>query len=93
MKGRDWFDFEWYVRGGIPLHLEHLAERMRQSGHWPKEQDFSAENLQLLLTNRIAGLDVLNARQDIEHFIVDPQPLEIWSQSYFQQLAQRIRLV
>ena len=93
VKGRDWFDFEWYVRGGIPLHLEHLAERIRQSGHWPKEQDFSAENLQMLLTQRIAGLDVLNARRDIERFIVDSQPLEIWSRSYFQQLAQRIQLV
>jgi hypothetical protein len=80
--------FECCVRGGLPLHLEHLGERMRQSGHWPKEQDFSAENLQMLLTKRIAGLDVQNARQDIERFVVDPQPVEIWSRSYFQQLAQ-----
>ncbi|MCP9911749.1 nucleotidyl transferase AbiEii/AbiGii toxin family protein [Cyanobium sp. BA20m-p-22] len=35
VKGRDWFDLEWYVRCGIPLHLNHLAERARQSGHWP----------------------------------------------------------
>lgn len=33
-----------------PRHLERQAERLRQSGHWPKKQDFSA--------------DVLNARQD-----------------------------
>lgn len=33
VKGRDWFDLEWYVRQGIPVHLDHLAERARQSGH------------------------------------------------------------
>jgi len=92
VKGRDWFDLEWYVRRGIPLHLEHLAERARQSGHWPREQAFGVESLQTLLATRIASLDVAKARQDIERFIVDPQPLAIWSPSYFSQLVQRIRL-
>ncbi len=67
VKGRDWFDLEWYVRQGIPLHLEHLAER-------------------------IARLDVANARVDIERFIADPEPLAIWSAEYFQQLGRRIQL-
>lgn len=47
MKGRDWFDLEWYARRCIPLHLEYLAERARQSAHWPREQAFSAETLQM----------------------------------------------
>ena len=32
VKGRDWFDLEWYVRMACPLHLAHLGERARQSG-------------------------------------------------------------
>lgn len=27
VKGRDWYDFEWYVRHNIPLDFTHLAER------------------------------------------------------------------
>ena len=92
VKGRDWFDLEWYVRQGIPLHLEHLAERARQSGDWPHDQPFTAATLQTLLTERIARLDVANARVDIERFIADPQPLAIWSAEYFQQLGRRIKL-
>jgi hypothetical protein len=92
VKGRDWFDLEWYVRRGIPLHLEHLAVRARQSGHWPTEQAFTAQTLQTLLTERIARLEVDNARIDIERFIADPKPLQIWSQNYFQQVAKRIQL-
>ncbi|MEA5391457.1 nucleotidyl transferase AbiEii/AbiGii toxin family protein [Cyanobium gracile UHCC 0139] len=90
VKGRDWFDLEWYVRGGIPLHLDHLAERARQSGHWPLDQPFSASSLQALLAERIGRLDVDKARLDIERFIAQPEPLAIWSQDYFQQLAQRV---
>jgi hypothetical protein len=92
VKGRDWFDLEWYVRQGIPLHLEHLAERARQSGDWPHDQPFTASTLQLLLAERIARLDVANARVDIERFIADPEPLAIWSAEYFQQLGRRIQL-
>jgi predicted nucleotidyltransferase component of viral defense system len=92
VKGRDWFDLEWYVRQGIPLHLEHLAERARQSGDWPQDQPFTAATLEMLLTERIARLDVANARVDIERFIADPQPLAIWSAEYFQQLGKRIQL-
>jgi predicted nucleotidyltransferase component of viral defense system len=92
VKGRDWFDLEWYVRQGIPLHLEHLAERSRQSGHWPGDQAFTAATLQTLLADRIARLDVAKARVDIERFIADPQPLAIWSTDYFQQLGRHIHL-
>jgi len=92
VKGRDWFDLEWYVRQGIPLHLEHLAERARQSGYWPHDQPFTAATLQMLLTERIGRLDVANARVDIERFIADPQPLAIWSAEYFEQLGRRIKL-
>jgi hypothetical protein len=37
-------------------------------------------------------LDVANAREDIERFIADPQPLAIWSKEYFQDLNSRIQL-
>ena len=93
VKGRDWFDLEWYVRRGTPLHLDHLAERARQSGHWPVDQPFTAATLQSLLADRITRLDVANASVDIQRFITDPQPLEIWTQAYFLDLVQRIQLV
>ncbi len=90
VKGRDWFDLEWFIRQGIPLHLDHLAERARQSDHWPLEPPFTAETLQSLLTDRINNLDVRQARIDIERFIADPEPLEIWSRDYFAQISQKI---
>jgi len=92
VKGRDWFDLEWYGRQGIPLHLSHLAERARQSGHWPGDEPFTAASLQALLDERITRLDVDNARKDIERFIADPQPLAIWSKQYFQALGRGIQV-
>ena len=30
VKGRDWYDFEWYVRKGVKLNYVHLHERILQ---------------------------------------------------------------
>ena len=75
------------------MHLNHLAERARQSGHWPSDQTFTAKTLRTLLMERIERLDVDKARVDIERFITDPQPLAIWSAKYFEKLGRCIQLV
>jgi hypothetical protein len=93
VKGRDWFDLEWYVRRGVVLHLDHLAERARQSVHWPADQPFKAETLQALLAERINRLDVDNARLGIMRIVVDDKPVEIWTPSYFHDLVQRIQVM
>ncbi len=31
VKGRDWYDFEWYVRNRVPLDFTHLRERNASS--------------------------------------------------------------
>ncbi len=91
VKGRDWFDFEWYVRQGAAMDLAHFSERARQSGHLGSADLTSAEFLTLLQT-RIKALDTTSARQDVARFIKDPKSLDIWSQDYFLQLTTLMRL-
>jgi len=90
VKGRDWFDFEWYVRQAAPLNLSHFAERARQSGHWQGTVLSQAE-FSLMLKTRIETLDIESARRDVLPFVRDPGGLSIWSKDYFLQLAQRIQ--
>lgn len=90
VKGRDWFDFEWYVRQGHPLNLNHFAERARQSGDLTADT-LSRDDFQKLLSERVATLNIKSAREDVARFVPDPKALEIWSREYFQQLAGMIR--
>ena len=90
VKGRDWFDFEWYVRQGSPLRLQHFAQRALQSGDL-SETTLTTEVFLSMLEARILTLDVNSARQDVARFIKTPAQLEIWSQDYFLQLARMIQ--
>ena len=91
VKGRDWFDFEWYARHAVPLHLAHLEQRARQSGDWDGAAMQPAD-LADLLHRRIAALDIEQARADVRPFLRDPGVLDIWSPTYFKDLAKRIVL-
>lgn len=90
VKGRDWFDFEWYVSRGVALNLAHFVERARQSGGLT-EATLSEFDFMVLLRRKIESLDAQNAKKDIERFILDSRALEIWSQDYFLQLAKLVK--
>lgn len=89
VKGRDWFDFEWYVRHGVPLHLAHLEQRARQSGDW-NGAAMDRAGLGQLLQHRIDTLDIGQARADVRPFLRDASVLEIWSPRYFRDLADKL---
>lgn len=90
VKGRDWFDFEWYVRQGVPLGLKHFAERGFQSGDLA-DRNLSTSEFQALLHERIDSLNVRSARQDVIRFIPEPAVVDIWSRDYFHQIADMVR--
>ena len=90
VKGRDWYDFEWYVKNGFELNLEHLTTRARESGSIPSDQIFTKELLIEMLQGKIKMLDINSAKLDTRRFVADDKVLDIWSQDYFLQLVNKI---
>lgn len=86
VKGRDWYDFEWYVRHQIPLDYRHLRERIREfSGEVVEKEEFMQ-----LLREKLSSTDIELVKQDVMGFIHNPHELDIWSNDYFLQLADMI---
>lgn len=86
VKGRDWYDFEWYVRHHVPLDYGHLAERIRQFNGMSMSRDEFME----LLRQRLSTTDISMVKADVQPFVLDPHELDIWSNDYFVQLADRM---
>lgn len=83
VKGRDWYDFEWYVRNGIKLDFVHLQERIREfNGIEMDKEEFIR-----LLKERFTSTDIKMVKQDVEPFIKSSKDFEIWSNDYFLQLV------
>jgi predicted nucleotidyltransferase component of viral defense system len=89
IKGRDWYDFEWYIRNNVPLNYVHLQERIREfSG-----QEVSKEEFMQLLRERLATADINQVKQDVLPFVDRSSDLDIWSNEYFGLLADRLTFV
>lgn len=86
VKGRDWYDFEWYVRHNIPLGFTHLAERIRQINN----EVISKESFMGQLKERLSSTNINQVKSDVLPFVRNPKELERWSTDYFIQLADRI---
>lgn len=86
VKGRDWYDFEWYVRHNIPLDFDHLAERALQFNN----DKIEPETFKILLKEKLATTDMSQVKSDILPFVRNPKELDIWSNDYFVQLADMI---
>jgi len=87
VKGRDWYDFEWYVRNGVKLNFNHLQERMKQfDGIEMGREEFINQ-----LKERLATTDINMVKDDVIRFLKNQDELEIWSNDYFLQLADMIK--
>lgn len=91
VKGRDWYDLEWYIRKGVNLNLQHVLARAKDSSDWGKETISEAEFIELL-TKRIENLNVEIAKKDVERFIKNPKVLDIWSKQYFLDLIKLLKI-
>jgi len=91
VKGRDWYDLDWYIKKSVPVNLAHLAERARESGDW-REPSLTKEQLHHLLIERIRSLDMNRVKEDVIRFIPNPQELAIWSPNYFEQLIGYLKV-
>lgn len=90
VKGRDWYDFIWYISKYPKLNLHHLEERMRQSGDYIESDALTKNKLLELIYNIIDNLNVDNARKEVSPFITNQRSLDLWSKDFFKAAAEKI---
>lgn len=93
MKGRDWFDFLWYIRRSVLPNLAHLKHALEQAGPFSgQDLNVSADWLEQALTAKIASLDWSEAVRDVEPFLspLERRSLAVWGAPLFHERAQKL---
>lgn len=93
VKGRDWYDFIWYISRNTPVNLTHLKERLTQSEVWQKKDTLAESDLKKMLAKKIHETDFNNAKKDIMPFIKDKAAIDLWSQDFFLEVLNKITVV
>lgn len=90
VKGRDWYDMEWYIRKGVPLNMHHFLQRAKETKDWSEAQISKEQIIQLLIA-KIENVSFDSIKEDVVRFIADDKKLAIWSPNYFNDLIQKMK--
>lgn len=88
IKGRDFYDYLWYLNHEVPVNLIHLEHRMEQSGHWSAAQPLTILNIQKLLASKLNDTIIQQAKTDVLPYVRHTQDLNIWSKEFFLSITQ-----
>ena len=91
VKGRDWYDMEWYIKKGISLQLSHFLQRAKASGDWKKDV-ITPDEFRKLLSGKIDAVNMDRIKDDIRRFIPNQDRIAIWSPQYFHDLTEKLKI-
>jgi predicted nucleotidyltransferase component of viral defense system len=87
VKGRDFYDYVWFLSKSIPVNITHLAQRMKQTGHLPADAVLTEKDLKSHLRKRFASVDFEQARKDVLPFIKNHDAVALWSADFFSTIT------
>ena len=91
VKGRDLYDYVFYLSRSAALNTEHLKARLVQSGVWDADAPFSIDDAKRLLCERFDQIDYAQAKQDVLPFVKDTAALDLWSAEFFKQITEKLQ--
>ncbi len=93
LKGRDWYDFGWYVRQRVSPNLPHLKAALFQNGPWANQMIEIDDNwVAARLNEKVTTIDWKAAAQDIERFlnVAEKKSLSLWSVDFFKNKVDQL---
>ena len=94
LKGRDWYDFNWYVKQNIQPNFVHLQAALYQYGPW-EGQTLTVDNnwLNKTLLEKVAAINWTEAAKDVSRFLnaAGQQSLKLWSEKFFSKKVGALR--
>ena len=89
LKGRDWFDFSWYIKRGVAPNLLHLKNALVQYGPWQGQDDLAVDSdwLEITVQEKIDSINWKEAIADVEWFLkpAELESLRLWSKRFFSK--------
>jgi predicted nucleotidyltransferase component of viral defense system len=94
IKGRDWYDFGWYVARKITPNFIFLENAINQQGPWANQKiKATPSRFVEALKNKIESIDWSKAASDVEPFLnqADRKVLDLWGVPFFMDKLDKLK--
>lgn len=90
IKGRDLYDFIFYLSRKTKINISFLENAMKQSGHIKEDESLDLNKIKELLRTRFNEIDYKLAIEDVTPFIKNTEELRFWDKDFFLSLIDMI---
>lgn len=93
VKGRDFYDYVFFLSIGAKVNLKNLKNKLVQSHFINEDYDLTIDKLKSLLNERFENLNIKQAKEDVLPFIKDPSKLDLWSKEFFIEITKNLQSI
>lgn len=90
IKGRDLYDYIFFLSRSVPVNIAHLYARLVQSDYLYSAQDYALSDLKQDLQRHFETIDFKKAKEDVEPFVRNQESLSVWSSEFFIQITEQL---
>lgn len=93
VKGRDWYDFIWYISRQVTINFSLLNEAIQQAGPWKGQSILvTPEWFSQQLIAKIKAINWDSAKEDVARFLRPRElaSLDVWSQAFFLSRVEKL---
>ena len=89
-KGRDLYDYIFYLSKNISVNLELVKEKLIDSNVLKGNDNFDINILKEMLTNKFNEINYNDAKEDVIAFIEDKDSLNLWTKEFFIEITKNL---
>ncbi len=83
VKGRDYYDYLFYIGKGSAFNLQYLENKLKNTGTIAPETSLSLEMVKQMLEEKFRAVSYEAAKEDVSNFISDKYNLNLWKPELF----------
>jgi len=92
-KGRDLYDYIFYLSRGVKVNINLVKEKLIDSGVLETSDDFNIDILKEILNKKFNEIKYSDSKEDVITFIEDKDSLNLWSSEFFIEISKDLEAV
>ena len=90
VKGRDYYDFLFYIQRRVKPNMKYLKNKLIESKKIKPDEEFNMQVLKDMLKNRMNEVNFDQVASDASRFIFRNEDLSYYSKDLFLQMIDRL---
>ena len=92
LKGRDWYDFLWYIKREVIPNFQLLSNALEQQGTWAGQAiEVTPKWYIEKLESQIKSINWETAKKDVAPFLREKKTLSLWSTDFFMERLEKLK--